>query len=206
MFLTDRDIETLKMIGRFRWLTGKQIKRLVSFSSSRTADRRLKALLDSGYLTRQKILYGIAGIYTLTHKGRILAGFNKRPDTVRIENIRHDMLVLDSVIYFMDKYQLTASDILTEKELHQQNGFGNRHHVPDFAFTYQGESYAIEIELSEKTFDRLEKNIEQNYHHYDHQIWIIEKENTKIQKNIDKCRNHYPNTIIQYTNEVMTDK
>lgn len=65
--LTKRDYLIFNEINRWRVITGKQICIVASFSSPRTCDRRLKKLIEAKFLTRQKIIYGIPNIYSLTH-------------------------------------------------------------------------------------------------------------------------------------------
>lgn len=70
--LTKRDYLIFNEINRWRVITGKQICIVASFSSPRTCDRRLKKLIEAKFLTRQKIIYGIPNIYSLTHWAKIL--------------------------------------------------------------------------------------------------------------------------------------
>jgi hypothetical protein len=195
--LTDRDFKVLQLVGRFRFLTGNHIQSFC-FQSERTKERRLKMLVDNHYLHREKVLYGFPFLYTLTHKGRMILGLNKRPDKIRIDRIKHDMIVLDVVILILNKYQITTDVITTEKELHRKDGFGNRKHQPDFTFLYQEKTYAVEIELTVKDKNTLEKNIKQNYMEYDFQLWYIEKQNNKLIRNLGDCTRKYDNIHIFY--------
>jgi len=164
---------------------------LGGFSGARATDRRLRVLIDGGYLSRKKYLYGLPYLYTLTHKGRILLGVNKREDKIRIDKITHDIYVLDTVIYFIAKHNISFDDIESEKELHIKDGFGARKHQPDFVFITGGKKYAVEIELHPKGKERLEKNIRDNYLNYDSQVWIVEGSKTlaQIQGFADKYSN-----------------
>jgi len=170
--LVERDYEILKEVGRWNVILGRHIKELAKFSGSRACDRRLKILLDAGYIDRRRILYGVPYLYTLTHKGRILLGLNKREDKIRVETIRHDIYVLETVIYFVSKYQIPLQNIVSEKELHIKDGFGIRKHQPDFVINYNDKKIAVEIELNIKAKPKLEKNIKDNYLNFDNQIWL----------------------------------
>jgi len=172
MKLVERDYIILREVSRWRFLLGRHIKVLCGFSSVSACDKRLKILIEAKYLSREKYLYGVPGLYTITHKGRILLGMNKREDKIRVDRITHDIYVIEAVIYFIKKYQLALADILSEKELHINDGFSNRKHHPDFVFIFAGERCAVEIELSPKSKERLEKNIEDNCRNFDKQIWI----------------------------------
>ena len=56
-------------------------------------------MVEAGYLTREKYLYGIPYLYTLSHKGRILLGANKREDKIRVDRITHDIYMIEAIIY-----------------------------------------------------------------------------------------------------------
>ena len=43
-------------------------------------------------------------MYTLSHKGRILLGVNKREDKIRVDRITHDIYIIEAIIYFVLKY------------------------------------------------------------------------------------------------------
>jgi len=194
MVLMDRDLEILKLVYKFRFCLGRHIKVLVNFHGARACDRRLKVLLGAGYLSRKKYLYGIPYLYTLTHKGRIIIGANKRENKIKLEQITHDIFVIDALIFFRDRYRLNLSDIHSEKDLHIKDGFGARKHHPDFVFTYLDKTYAVEVELTPKTKSNLEKNIRDNYLTYDCQIWITD--DNKVHTLIQNFTNEYSNIKI----------
>ena len=91
--LQDRDWKILRLVHRFRFCLGRHIKVLCGFDGARATDRRLKMLFEAGYLDRKKYLYGIPYMYTLSHKGRILLGVNKREDKIRVDRITHDIYI-----------------------------------------------------------------------------------------------------------------
>jgi len=140
-------------------------------------------------LERKKYLYGVPYLYTLSHKGRMLIGVNKRADMLRLERIMHDVYVLDTVIFFIGKANVSLSNITSEKELHSADGFGHRRHYPDFVVNGK---IAVEIEIALKSKERLRKNIEANYLDYDLQYWIL-GENPKLEKLIKEFQNEYSN-------------
>jgi len=187
-------MEILRLVYRFKFCLGRHIKTLIEFTGSRASDRRLKALVGAGYLSRKKYLYGVPYLYTVAHKGRLLIGANKRENKIRLEQITHDITVLDTLIFFKDKYNLALSDIESERELHIKEGFGARKHQPDFVFLYLGKKCAVEIELTAKTKARLEKNVRDNYLAYDHQIWITG--DTKVLGMLKALSNDYSNMKI----------
>lgn len=180
LVVTNRDLEILKLIYRFKFCLGRHVGPLVGFTGARACDRRLKVLVDAGYLSRKKYLYGVPYLYTVTHKGRILINANKRENKIRLEQINHDVRVLDALIYFKSKYGFSLDEAESERELHIKDGFGMRKHHPDFVFSYrdnvssQSKTYAVEIELTPKSKSNLERNIRDNYLNYDHQIWVTD--------------------------------
>jgi len=151
----------------------------------------LKLLLDAGYLERKKYLYGIPYMYTLSHKGRILLGVNKREDKIRVDRITHDIYIIEAIIYYVRKYGVSLSAIESEKELHIKDGFGIRKHQPDFVVNSAGRCIAVEVELNAKAKGRMEENIRENYLKYDRQIWITN--NSKVKSLLKDFIGEYSN-------------
>ena len=176
---------------KFRFCLGRHIRVLCGFSGARATDRRLKALIDAEYLTRKKYLYGMPYLYTLTHKGRMIIGVNKRADVIRVDRITHDITVIDTVIYFVSMFKYSLKEIESEKELHIKSGFGKRKHQPDFIINTGNINNAVEIELSAKSKERLENNIKDNYMRFNTQMWVVG--DNKIRSAIVSLQNDYPN-------------
>lgn len=196
MRLVERDYSIFREVERWRFCLGRHLRVLTGFSGVRACDRRLKILINAGYIERKRILYGVPSVYFLTNKGKHLLCLKSKSEKFRIEQITHDIKVLDTALYILSTYQVATNDIITEKQLNSLNGFGNRHHNPDFIFTKQEETYAIEIELSLKSKDRFENNVKNNYSNYDYQFWIVPKEQNKIVKRLEDFSIQYPNIKI----------
>lgn len=194
--LVERDYLIFQEVNRWRVITGKQICILANFPSLRTCDRRLKKLIEAKFLTRQKIIYGIPSIYSLTHRAKILIGLPARTEKIRLEQISHDITVLNVAIYFHKVKQIPFADIKTEKQLHSMDGFSNRKHRPDFIYIKDGKNFCIEVELSLKNKDRLEKNIKQDFMNYDFTYWVVTDRENKIAQIIEQNRTIYPNIEI----------
>jgi DNA-binding HxlR family transcriptional regulator len=205
MNLSEEERQLLYLTGKWHFLLGRHLNGFSKHSSKRTFYRRLKYLLDNGYLNREYLLYRVPPVYTLTHKGRILIGLNKRADKVRLEQLNHDIVVLDTVLYFVSLKNVSMDSITSEKELHSKDGFGTRKHYPDFIIEKSGETYAYEIELSLKSISRIEENVRLNYINYDYQVWVIEKENKKMRETIENVLSTYSGASIFYTCEVLKD-
>jgi len=192
--IMERDKEVIKEIDRWPVVQGKHIKEIVGFDGQRACDRRLRKLIDAGYIKREKILYGVAGIYRNTNKAKKimaegLSGVNRK---IRIEQIMHDIAVVDTAIYFNKKYGIKYNEITTEVELHRSDGFGVRKHRPDFVFQKDGKIICVEIELNLKAKNRFENNIKNNFENYDKQIWVVPSRKDKIAKILQQNSATYP--------------
>lgn len=179
--LVERDYIVLNEIDRWRVITGRQIAKIAGFPSQRTGDRRLKKLLVAGYIDRKKILYGLPCLYFLTQKGKVLIGAPRYTEKIRIEQIKHDLAVVDTAIYLHQKLGIPYSCIISEKQLHRTDGFAKRRHRPDFVLTDETQkTICAEVELSLKAKERLQKNVKDNFINYDLQIWVVPSMQHKI--------------------------
>ena len=201
--LTERDEKIIKELDRWRVIQSKHIKHLTEFSGQRACERRLRKLIEAGYIKRERILYGVAGLYSNTNKAKlIVAGLNTN-QKIRVEQIQHDIAVLDTAIYFNQKHGIQFSQMTTEIELHRRDGFGNRKHRPDFVITTAGaKTICVEVELSLKSKDRFLANIQNNFLDYDKQVWIVIDENTKVADILRDNIIQYPNIKILTLEEV----
>ena len=197
--LVDRDKKIIREIDRWRVCQGRHIRELADFSGQRACDRRLRKLIEAGYLKREKILYGVAGIYRVTAKAMnvIAGGLQNAHRKIRVEQIMHDIAVLDTAIFYSKKYEIPFDKITTEIELHRLDGFGVRKHRPDFIFTKNGKTTCVEVELSLKAKNRLEDIIKDNFSAYDNQIWIVPSLNSKIAKILETNKTMYPMELIE---------
>ncbi len=200
--LVERDYRVLREIDRWRVITGRQIAKLAGFSSEQTGDRRLKKLLVAGYMERQKILYGVPYLYFLTPKGKALIGAPKYKEKIRIDQIRHDLAVVNTAIYFHEKLNIPYENILSEKELHRLDGFSNRKHRPDLVFTDGSKNICAEVELSLKAKERLKRNIKDNFMNYDLQIWVVPSLQHKITAILQEEKNSYTDIEILELKEI----
>lgn len=204
MRLVDRDYTIMREIDRWRFCLGRHIKYLADFSGQRATDRRLKLLIEAGYINRKKILYGVPSLYYLTYSGKTLLSLNPRQDKIRVEQIIHDIAVLDTAIYFNLKHGIPFSDMTTEKQLHSKDGFGTRKHRPDFIFSLDKKSYCVEVELTQKAKARLQKNIKDNFIEYDYQKWVVPNSQVKIIQILHDSNNQYSNIDIIDLEEVIS--
>ena len=199
--LTARDLEIFYFVWAFKFCLSRHINALCGFPGARATTRRLRLLVETGYLARKKHLYGIPYQYSLTYQAKMLIGVNKRIERVRLDQINHDIYVIDALIYFSRKFNLSLSDITSEKALHVKDGFGIRHHAPDFIFTKDNITYAVEVELTPKSKERMRKNIHDNYLTYDYQYWITSSK--AVNSLITFFRREYANIEVINLKEVI---
>ena len=196
MILTKRDRHILLTVARFRLALGRQIKALCGFNGQRAMDRRLKLLIENGYMTRNRVIYGVAGIYNITAKAKKELDIPLPISKQRLDQIAHDIAVIDTAIYLIQAGETTLAQIQTEKELRHKQGFSNRGHEPDFIYTKGGQTICVEAELSLKAKDRLMKNLKNNYLKYDVQKWVIPEHKQAIYEIVSKAGVEYPNIEI----------
>lgn len=204
MRLVERDYMVLQELDRWRFCLSRHLCYLGGFGSRSACDKRLRKLVDAGYIDHKRMLYGVAGEYFLTYKGKALLGQSKRLDTIRVDRIPHDIAVLDTVIYFMLKEGVSLSDIQSEKQMHGLDGFTRRRHRPDFIYSTAGKTYCVEVELSPKSKERFEQNLKQNFYEYEVQHWVVSKAQVKITEMLQQNSNTYPNIKIITLEEVKT--
>lgn len=202
MRVEERDMLILREVERWRVCGSRHIKFLAGFTGQRATDRRLKILIEAEYLERKKYLYGVPSIYFVTPKGKKLIQSNVRPEKVKIEQIVHDMIVLDTAIYFMHKESLLLNDITTEKQLHQLDGFGMRKHRPDFIYTKNNETNCVEVEMTPKSKTRILNIIKDNFIDYDTQFWIVPESQSVIYNTIKNSQKFYANVKIIHLTEI----
>ena len=193
MRLVERDYAVLRELERWRFALSRQLRLLGGFASQRTCDRRLRLLIDTRYIDRKHVLYGIPALYFATHKGKSLIGTQPKPDKLKVDQIAHDVAVIDTAIYFHLKREVPLAAITTEKELHQKDGFGTRQHRPDFVFVSGAKTHCVEVELTSKSKDRFMKNIRDNFMAYDRQCWIVPRAQVKVRQILEDQTASYPN-------------
>lgn len=166
------------------------------FSGQRACDRRIAKLIKAGYIERRYIIYGIPRLYFITKKAVRLLNMKYYSNSVRIENIVHDIATIDVAIWLMNWENIDRSCITTERELRHEAGFRNNKHFPDLIFTKDNKNICVEVELSAKKLTTLEKNIKENFKGYDEQIWVIPSDKPKIIENVKAVGEKYGVKIV----------
>ena len=198
----ERDYLTFEQITKYRFLLSRQIRVLCNFPSVRTVDRRLAILIEAGYIERKYILFGLPPLYFVTSKAKMTFNLDYVTTTARVGLINHQICVVDTAIYFLNK--LKAINLYTERELKYIKGFSLREHFPDFVLSLDNKKIAVEIELTLKNKATLKKNIESNYinDNYDRQIWVIPKKQIRIINFLEEAQDFYSGVEIIYLEEV----
>jgi len=196
--VVDRDKKIIREIDRWKVCQGRHIRELAGFEGQRACDRRLRKLIEAGYIKRERVLYGVAGIYRNTIRAtRIVEGLPRGNRKIIVGQIMHDIAVVDTAIVMAGEYGIALERITTEIELHRLDGFGMRKHRPDFVFTADGgKKICVEVELTLKAKNRLLDIIKSNFLAYDTQIWIAPNLNSKIARTLEKSKLEYPNIEI----------
>ena len=87
--------------------------------------------------------------------------------------------------------------------MHRLDGFVARSHKPDFTYQKDDKITAVEVELSIKSYDRLENNVKDNYLKYDNQLWVIEQSSKKIRANLIDLQEKYPDVSLMYVEDIL---
>jgi hypothetical protein len=177
-------------------VTGRQVRILCNFTGTRACDNRLKKLIDNGYLERRRYIYGVAGLLNITNRAKKTFDIPLPIIEPRLDQIEHDIAVVDAAIYFIKKMGVSQAAIQSERELRHIQGFINRNHLSDFVFTKEEQTYCVEVELHQKARDRLEKNLRQNFMTYDVQLWLIPRGKVKIRRMVEDFSGKYPNVEV----------
>ncbi|MBQ3258530.1 MAG: hypothetical protein IJA67_14150 [Oscillospiraceae bacterium] len=153
-------------------------------------------LIDEGFLTRKRYIYGVAGVLSITEKARRELNIILPVTEPRLDQIYHDITVTDTALYIMHRFKVSADAIETEKQMRNKDGFTQRKHMSDFIFRRNGATCCVEVELNTKSRDRFMNNIKQNYMDYDAQRWIVPQNKVKIRTMISDAQKTYPNIKI----------
>jgi hypothetical protein len=195
--ITDRDTAIIKEICKHRFLLARQIRILGKFNGQRACDRRVRKLIDAGYIERKFYITGIARLYTVTRKAVEVFGLDYYTPKIRLDQIFHDIAVVDTVVYLTHNHGIDPASIITERDRKHIAGFSNPIHFADFSYTTQdGKTVCVEVELSAKKQDTLFRNIQKNYKEYDAQIWVIPSDKPKIVESVKRAAQKYGNIEI----------
>lgn len=201
--LQERDKLILQQVTKYRFLLSRQIKILCNFTGQRSCDRRTRKLIDEGLLEKKHFLYGVPALYLVTEKAKRIFDLGYITKNIRVEYIKHDILVIDTAIYLNKKFGIPLENIKSERQIKHGLGFGNPKHVPDLLYKDNNKTYCVEIELSVKTYKNLENNVRLNSRNYNKEIWYIDTTKTKLVENLDKLKIIFGKVVVIDINEVI---
>lgn len=203
MQITKRDECILKILYKFRFATSQQVHYLLMYdewnSQIKDVTRRLKELYNNGYVQRDRGNMNSHFVYTLDTAGMAVIGVDiVRPLSLYNSAIRHELLVIDTLIYFQVVRGYNPSEIETERQLmltdielaqgydlfSSSSSVGPKElsfHLPDLVV----DNIAIEIELTRKKNSILYSNLLSNDRTFNKQVWIIPRTEVTIKKFIN---------------------
>lgn len=155
--LTDRDIEILTLINEFGFCEMPQLDKRFSLNKPRNYEI-MRRLVNHGLLIHEYILHHHHGVYRLSPEG---ARCTSLPPLARVPlaTYRHDLLVVEVHLrlrlQYPDARWISTRHLMQEKH---QHGVGKTGHLPDGVLILgSGEKIAIEVELTPKGKNRLER-------------------------------------------------
>ena len=170
MQFTERDAQLLHWINGHGFVTLRQIVRW-NDSYYQAAQRRVRQLVDHGYLERRAIFHGDRA-HWLTKLGRQSCADNlSPPKDIKLGSYRHDHMLVDLSLSLLS---VLGGRFTPERRVRQIMGFtkfGERYHVPDgwLHLDDEGDPVAIELELStkgtEQTFGILRLSLTPSHVH-----------------------------------------
>lgn len=158
MRLTQRDVLLLRWINSHGFVTADQINRFLQVAKT-TGYRRIKKLVDHGYIKRKRILHAAGAAHSITQQAKNAAGDDLSVlKHISLGGYIHDLGLVDLSLDLTQKYQ---ADFISERRLRFWGGLGSvgvEGHIPDGVLEFSdGTKWAVELELSVKAASRLKK-------------------------------------------------
>lgn len=170
--ITDRDLEFLSWVGRFRGVTSAQVAQWFlpdAADGPRVIDRRMRVFREHGLVTSQRVLASYPSVHTLTRSGMTrvdLFGSVKRP---HVGQFVHDLAVTDLLVWLrsrdhglrcLTEREVRAIDVPSCDEpkyaVRALEGSSRKLIYPDLiTISSKGEPMAHEVEASPKDANRL---------------------------------------------------
>jgi hypothetical protein len=165
--LTPLDMLVLRDFVRFSVLAFDQVAR--RYHGLGLAKRRLSILSDRDFIQPwEKDLIRGGRVYSATERGAKIARIGLHVATPKLDHLRHDLTVVDLADYLIEHEPGAA--FRTEREVGRVLGTDSRRgrdflrdprhgngHRPDGLLLVNGKCIAIELEHSQKSFDRYSR-------------------------------------------------
>lgn len=202
--MTKRDKQIVNYLYDFRFLSTTQILELLRLSdreiSLRYLQKRLRLLYQQNLIDRNRNIIYKEYIYNLDDYGyQYYNELAKRYVKFGGRNLKHELLVADTLIYLCKYKGFKLSEYMTEEDLLlddmeieeeesmfdtniEKVGIQKKYHLGDIVFQNK---IVVEVELSRKRKSRIFNNLKQNQKNYQKQIWII-YEHDKYIENVIK--------------------
>lgn len=176
MLVTLRDQTIIQWTNSHHFATALQIARYFQMGQS-VCYRRLRKMVQNGYLYHERIFHGKPGVYRVTSSGQNIAGDVLTPKKITNANLAtygHGLTVID-VATALEAH--TGGTWKTERHIRREKGItgvGRTEHVPDGELKFSdGKSIAVEVELSGKSQRRLQKILRQYARTEYKEVWYI---------------------------------
>jgi len=207
MQLTARDIEIIRWIDSFGYVTAQQVFSQFNLNPKR-GYRRLRLLAQEGYLLHKRIFVGQPGIYQAGGKGlALIADDPEQPPglaSVKPAIIAHNLLVVDLALALARQM---GGAWRTDRQIRRDKGFVPQgYHVPDGVLTLPGgKKVAVELELTTKSTRRLEKIMKSYARATEYnEVWYFAQRPALAEKIRERAR-RMPFIIVFMLSEVIRD-
>lgn len=178
--LTEREQEILTWIARHSYVTAKQVERVLGVSQ-RISYRILQKLKEFGYVKNELVMRSL-GVFYATREGIEVAeiDMNSISGVGNLAELRHELMINDLEIMLMleAKKQNQEFKWITSREVKRQKYKvaariegsklvkGQRDDLPDAYWIQNGNTAAVEVELSRKD----KKRIQDKFKRYDAEL------------------------------------
>ncbi|WP_028401064.1 replication-relaxation family protein [Ectobacillus panaciterrae] len=180
MKLTERDQEILTWIARHSFVTAKQIE--TAFGVSRQISYRILRKLKEYEYVKNELVMRTLGLFYATEDGIEVAGIDMTP-LQRVNNlaeIRHELMINDLEVTLMLEAKRQGQDFkwVTSREIKRRKYKnaeriegsnlvkGQKDDLPDAYWLQNGNTAAIEVELTRKD----KKRIQEKFKTYDAEL------------------------------------
>lgn len=182
--LTERDVQILKLLAKFKAMTAATILALVGMADN-YGRKRIQKLVRCGYLEKSMLYVNRPSIYTLTSKGLTAINSDYPYYSVQNDNAYHEAVVAMIAAWLHLHHDIPMEELLSEREMKRKGiKFGGKERTrPDlFAPTI---SFCVEYERHSKTTEKTRRKIVNNSANCDKQLWVIEESNQALHDRID---------------------
>lgn len=179
IILNYRDLRLLRFIDKYRIASLKGASLACGFNSIQYTARRIKKLVEYGYIVQQSVYYGYSRFYSLTTKGLRAIGIVAKAYKPSYTTALHYMGVGDIAAYLANQYRLDAmQDMYCDKDFRHNETVIKQYqletsHKPDIIFDSGGQTYYVEYERSRKGKKKTMENILMNHLSGVRQIWVL---------------------------------